>query len=307
MDLTTRELLELGLDTVESSSVPPGLRDRVLAAAATRVRPAMHPAWSTVSGDGLSPFDAFVRTAAGLASMLETLDVDEWRTPTGVEGASVRGLIAHLVGVERYILGQLGHGTTFSAPRREDHFPMSREAAADIADIDGTRTAQVWWDEVTRLIAVCCELDPATEVGYHHLNGTLRGLLVVRTFELWTHDDDIRRAVNRPPNVLDAERLALMSSDLVNVLHFGMALSGTTQPGRTARIALTGPGGGDYVIALAPGEIAGLPEITISTSALDFCRLASNRLTPDLLHMDVEGDRSLLEPILVGAGAFACD
>jgi hypothetical protein len=132
-------------------------------------------------------------------------------------------------------------------------------------------------------------------------------MLVVRTFELWTHDDDIRRAVNRPPNLLDDARLALMSSDLMNVLNLGMALSGTTQPGRSARINITGSGGATYDVALAPGETAGLPDITITTSALDLCRLAANRLTADLLDIDVEGDRSLLEPILVGATAFAAD
>jgi hypothetical protein len=132
-------------------------------------------------------------------------------------------------------------------------------------------------------------------------------MLVVRTFELWTHDDDIRRAIKRPPNPLDADRLALMSSDLMNVLNFGMAMSGTTQPGRTARINLMGPGGGSYDVALAPGEIAGLPDITITTSVLDLCRVASNRLSVDEIDLAVDGDRSLLEPILVGASAFAAD
>jgi hypothetical protein len=132
-------------------------------------------------------------------------------------------------------------------------------------------------------------------------------MLVVRTFEVWTHDDDIRRAIDRPPNPLDGDRLALMSSDLMNVLNLGMALSRTTQPGRTARFDLMGAGGGTYDVALSPGEIAGLPDITITTTALDLCRLASNRLSLDLLDLAVDGDRSLLEPILVGATAFAAD
>jgi hypothetical protein len=50
-----------------------------------------------------------------------------------------------------------------------------------------------------------------------------------------------------------------------------------------------------------------VPDITITTTALDICRLASNRLPVDLIDLAVDGDRSLLEPILVGAGAFACD
>jgi len=309
MDLTTRELLELGLDTVEAdaSDVPSGLREQVLGAAANRIRPALHPAWADAKGGGISPHAAFIKTAAELATMLDTLTADDWSFPTGVEGASVNELVAHLVGVERYVLGQLGRGPSFSAPRREDHYPVTQHAAADVAGATGPEIAHAWWLEVTRLIAVCGELDPAHEVAYHHLSGSVRGMLVVRTFELWTHDDDIRRAINRPPNPLDAERLTLMSSDLIGVLNLGMALSGTTQPGRTARINLMGPGGGSYDVALAAGEIAGLPDITITTSALDLCRLASNRLSADLIDLAVDGDRALLEPILVGATAFAAD
>src|SRR4029079_17992976 len=134
----------------------------------------------------------------------------------------------------------------------------------------------------------------------HHLAGSVRGMLVVRTFELWTHDDDIRRAANRSPNALHDERLGLMSSELMSVLNLGMMLSGTTQAGRTARFNLMGSGGGSYEVALSPGEISGMPDITITTTALDLCRLASNRLTADLIDLAVDGDRSLLEPILVG-------
>lgn len=307
MDLTTRDLLELGLDTVESDDVPTGLRARVMEAASGRMRPPLHPDWAASGGDGVAPHRAFIRTAAELATMLDSLSPADWSAPTTVGGTTVRELVAHLVGVERYVLGQLGRGPSFTAPRREDHFPMSQAAAADLAGASGPETAQAWWHEVTRLVAVCAELDPQHEVAYHHLAGSVRGMVVVRTFELWTHDDDIRLALHRPPNVLDGDRLALMSGDLMNVLHFGMALSGTTQPGRTARLNLMGPGGGTYEIALAPGETPGIPDITITTSALDLCRLASNRLSADELDLAVDGDRSLLEPILVGATAFGCD
>jgi uncharacterized protein (TIGR03083 family) len=309
MDLTTSELLELGLDTVETpaSDIPPGVRARVLQAASGRMRPSMHPDWADAGGAGLPPHAAFIETAAALATMLDSLSPDDWSTPTSVGGTTVRELMAHLVGVERYMLGQLGSGPSFSAPRREDHLRVSQEAAADLVGATGPETARAWWHEVTRLIAVCGELGPQHEVAYHHLAGSVRGMLVVRTFELWTHDDDIRLALHRPPNLLDGDRLALMSSDLMNVLSFGMAMSGAAQPGRTARFNLMGPGGGAYEVALSPGETPGLPDITITTSALDLCRVASSRLSVDDIDLAVDGDRSLLEPILAGAGAFACD
>ena len=66
-------------------------------------------------------------------------------------------------------------------------------------------------------------------------------------------------------------------------------------------------GGRSFDVALSPDDTPGLPDLTIEASALELCRLASNRLAFDQIDIRVGGDRSLLEPVLVGAGAFAMD
>jgi hypothetical protein len=158
------------------------------------------------------------------------------------------------------------------------------------------------------LVAATSELGPDREVAYHDLAGNVGGMLVIRTFEVWTHDDDIRRAVGLPLNVLDDARLSLMSSTLMGVLPYGLARAGTVQRGRTVRFDLTGSGGGHtFVASLAPEDPPGEPDLVIETSALALCRLASNRMSIDDIDMTFEGDRSLLRPVLVGAGAFAMD
>ena len=307
MDLNLNELLDVGFDVLEAggTDLPSGLDDRVLVAALASGRPSMHPDWQH-NGE-LTPLGALTRTAAGLSSLLDSLGPAEWAKPTNVQGATVHDLVVHLVGVERYMLGQLGRRPSADAPRREDHFSVTSGLAADLVAADSARLARMWWLEVMALIGVIGELGPEHQVAYHHLAGGVRGLAVVRTFELWTHDDDIRRATGRPLNPLDEPRLALMSSSLLNVLAGGMALSGTMQTGRTARITVTGAGTQTYDVALALGETAGTPDITITVDALDLCRLASNRIPVGALPAVVEGDRSLLEPVLVGATAFAMD
>jgi len=157
------------------------------------------------------------------------------------------------------------------------------------------------------VIAACGQVGGQRPVEYHDLPLSVRGLLVVSTFELWTHGDDIRHATDRPPDELDEARLALMSAELMRVLSLGMALTGTTRPGRTARIELTGLGGGISDVALAPGEEPGHPDIVVRAATLDVCRVAANRLPWDELACDVEGDETLLQPILAGASAFAAD
>lgn len=297
MDLSTNDLIAVGLDAVDAEAPPPAaeLRARVLQTAPPK------------SVAELPPLAAFITTAAEVGRLLDELTSDEWAAPTAVQGSLVRDLVAHLVGVERYVHGQLGRGPVLDAPRRDDHYPTARTAAADLADASTTELAGAWWREVMRSVAICAELGADLPVSFHHLSGSLRGLLIVRTFELWTHAEDIRRATGRPPNRLDADRLTIMSSELIQLLPHGMALADTARPGRSARMHLTGPGGGVFDVALAPDEVAGPPDVTITTEVLDLCRLAANRVTITGLAVAVDGDRSLVAPILVGAGAFALD
>jgi uncharacterized protein (TIGR03083 family) len=299
MDLSQRELLAIGLDALETAPIglPDGLDARVLDAMPSRT--ADDAPWPSRS--------AFMRTAAELGHLLDTLAPDEWERPTAVAGSSVRALVAHLVGVERYVLGQLGAGPSFHAPTRDDHYPVSGAAAADLAGAGTSELAAAWWRATMRSIAACTQAGPEHPVVFHHLAGTVRGLLVVRTFELWTHDEDIRRATGRPPNPLDDDRLTLMSGELMDLLAQGMAMTGTARPGRTARFELTGSGAGTYVVALGPDEVPGAPDIVVRTEAVELCRLVANRRAPSDLAVEVSGDRALLEPILVGAGAFALD
>jgi uncharacterized protein (TIGR03083 family) len=309
MDLNTDELLAIAFDavTAKASDLPVGLESRILDAALGPARPPQHPGWTDPDRAGRPSLRAFITTASELATLLHQLAPDQWSRTTRIEGARVRDLVEHMVGVERYVLGCLGRRPTLEAPRREDHWPVSKQAAAGVADLSDGAVAALWWTEVMDLIAACGELGPDHEITYHHLAGTLHGMLVVRTFELWTHGDDIRQATGRPLDLLDETRLSLMSGELMRVLPLGLALSGCPQPGRTARLTLTGPGGGSYDVALDPASAPGAPEITVTTDVIGLCRWAANRLSIDDLHLSVEGDRSLLEPILVGATAFAAD
>jgi uncharacterized protein (TIGR03083 family) len=309
MDLTESQLLQIALDTAEAarSELRPALEQRVMAGIQNERKPLQHLAWGQAGSRYVSSLAAFIKTAAELADLIESLAPGEWTTITQLDGARVRDLVVHLVGVERYVLGQLGRRPSLEAPRREDHWPVTTLAAAELTNEPAAILAKSWWLEVLNVIAACGELGPDWEVSYHHLTGPTRGLLVVRTFELWTHGDDIRRATHRPLDRLDEARLSLMVNQLMTVLPLGLALSGCPQPGRTARLNLTGQGGGGFDVALAPMSPTGVPDITLTAAAVDFCRLASNRLTLDELDILVEGEAWLLDPILAGATAFSAD
>ena len=311
MDLNEDQLLEIAFDSASTAveDVPPELWGLVARAGTNGAgtKAPRHPGWAGPVADAVDPLSAFIDTAAEFGVLLDGLSDADWALRTRVEGTVVRDLVEHLVGMERYVLGQLGRRPPLAADRREDHWPVTREAAAELADQPNDVVARRWWTEVLDLIGACGELGPDQPVRYHHLAGSVRGLLVSRTFELWTHGDDIRQAVGLPLNLLDEGRLSLMVGELMGALPIGVALTGDVLPGRTARFIVTGTGGGTFDVPLDPTEPPGAPDIVVTTDSIGLCRVAANRLRLGDLEAGVEGDSSLLEVVLVAATAFAAD
>ena len=170
-----------------------------------------------------------------------------------------------------------------------------------------SHVADRWVHAARRLAALGANLPADMPVAVNDVPTSVRGMFVLRTFEVWTHHDDVCRATGRPLSILDAARLSLMSSELVNVLPFALAARGTARPGKSVRIVFTGDGGGVFDQTMDVGSSLGVPDAVITASALDFCRLAANRLTPTELPANVEGDRELVGLVLAAAGAFARD
>ena len=75
--------------------LPPGLRERVLAAS-LRARDAGRP---VPDAPEISAAEAFSRAASAFYAVLCVLDDDHWRTPV-LRDLDVQGLVGHLIGVE---------------------------------------------------------------------------------------------------------------------------------------------------------------------------------------------------------------
>ena len=145
-------------------------------------------------------------------------------------------------------------------------------------------------------------LDEEHRLAGYHRDDTL----VIRAFETWTHNDDIRRALGRDEAVPAPAVVRAMSELAMRSLPLAMAVAGTAQPERTARMVLTGPGGGEWTIACGPGEVTGTdPEVVVMTPAIDFCRRFADRIEPDDLPLQVEGDARLARELVTSANVFA--
>ena len=129
----------------------------------------------------------------------------------------------------------------------------------------------------------------------------LSALLVVRAFEIWVHDNDIRQAAGLPPAVPDPPTLRLMTDLATRLLPRAAAAGGL--PGPVAvHLVLTGPGGGTWDVTLDAGPGGTQPgpvPLRIVTDAVGFCQLVASRARPADLEL---GHRWRPRPRGRGAG-----
>jgi uncharacterized protein (TIGR03083 family) len=278
-------------------ALPVDLRDRVIAAAlrargAGRAEPA---------APEISPAEALRRAAAAFHDTLRELRDDQWRTPA-LRGLDVRGLVGHLTGVEEDMQRCLAGDPAVAVA---GHVESTQAAADRQAGRPPDQTRVEWRRAADRTIALTRARDPRAEVAVHGMRLPLDLLLVIRAFELWVHENDIRAAVGSPPSAPDASTLTLMTSAAVRLLPLVAARTGLDEP-TNVHLVLTGPGGGTWDISL--GRTAPAPAaIAIVTDALGFCRLAANRATPASLDAHVTGDPDRAAAVLAAATALALD
>jgi uncharacterized protein (TIGR03083 family) len=277
---------------------PAGLRDRMLEAA----RLARTGGRPVPDAPQISPAEAFSRSADALYGTLCALDEADWRTPV-LRDLDVQGLVGHLTGVEEDMHRALAGDPEVAGA---DHVQSTQAAALRQAGRPAEVTRQEWREEIDRTLGLVRHRDdPGGIVAMHGFPLPLNMWLVVRAFELWTHEDDIRRAVGRPDSVPDPSTLRLMTDLLATVLPLAAAQAGLQQPA-SVRLVLTGPGGGSWDVAVGVGAEDPV-SVRIVTDAVGFCRLAARRAVTSDLDLDITGDPGRAAEVLAAASALGLD
>jgi len=285
-------------DTPEPMMVPAGLRERVLEAS-WQARAAGR---SVPEVQEISPAEAFSRAADAFYGLLCALADEDWARPV-LRDLDVQGLVGHLIGVEEDVHRCLAGDTNVA---EADHVSSTQAAATRQAGRPPATTRGEWRRAADRsLDLVRADGDLEAEVAVHGMRLPLSALLVVRAFELWIHDNDIRRVAGLPASVPDGSTLHLMTELAARMLPYGATLTGLREP-VSLHLVLTGPGGGTWDVAV--GKRAGDPApVSIVTDAVGFCRLVANRVTPDDLDLHVTGDPGRAAKVLAAAAALALD
>jgi uncharacterized protein (TIGR03083 family) len=281
--------------------LPAGLRDRVLAAAA-RERAAGRP---VPLPPAINPADAFGRVADAFAALLAGLDDDQWGRPA-LRGLDVQGLVGHLIGVEldfqRAVTGDADVACA-------EHVASTQPDAEGQAGRRPDETRADWRAAADTTLRLVAAENPGRETAMHGMRLPLGALLVVRAFELWVHENDIRAAAGLPPSVPDTAVLALMTDLAVGLLPHGMARIGADTAPLELHLVLTGPGGGTWDVALGTGAGDGVavPEVMVVADAVGFCRLVADRIGPSALDPLVRGAPDRAAEVFRAAAALALD
>jgi uncharacterized protein (TIGR03083 family) len=295
------EELRYALAEAGAETTPAGLRTQILSSALAS-RPAGRAAPPPPVIDAV---EAFRRTVAAFDALLSDLDTSDWSRPA-LRGLDVQGLVGHLIGVEHDFHAGLGIAGPAGGP---DHIVATQPFAAAQSGRATQDTHRDWLAAATRTVDHVAASDSGqmgAPVTMHSVTLPLDRMLIVRAFEMWTHDEDIRRSTGRPLAAPEASRLSMMTELAVALLPGGLMRAGRSQPGRTARLVLTGPGGGTWQAPLGAGS-AGPAEVRIIVEAEAFCRLVANRVDQAQIGAVVTGDQALAEDVFAGACALALD
>jgi uncharacterized protein (TIGR03083 family) len=283
-----------------ADALPASLRERVLAAA----RDLRAPGRTVPDVPDISPVEAYRRAADAFLGLLTALADDDWRRPA-LRDLDVAGLVGHLTGVEDDVQRALDGDRGVACV---DHVASTQPAAEPAAGRSPEEARRAWRASADRTLDRVRGADLDAVVQVHGMRLPLGALLVVRAFELWTHENDIRRAAGLPASVPDAATLRRMTELAVELLPYGVARVSDPVAPVDVHLVLTGAGGGTWDVVVGERSAAApVPEVAIVADAVGFCRLVASRITPADLGAHVSGTAAAAAAVLAGAAALALD
>jgi uncharacterized protein (TIGR03083 family) len=279
--------------------MPEELRDRVLSAA----RAARSAGVAVPVPLKVPPLGALREAADAFDDLLSGLRPEHWRLPV-LRDLDVQGLVGHLIGVERDVQRSLRGDP---AVADSDHVASTQPAAVGQQGRAPDETRTEWRQAVDATLAAASDALAGQVLALHGMRLPVGDLLVVRAFELWVHENDIRRAAGLATRTPEPSTLVLMTRLAVQLLpHAALRAAALAGP-VDLHLVLTGPGGGTWDLLLNDREPGRPDELLLVTDAEDFCRLVANRIASRDLALQAGGAVAHVDGVLAAAAALALD
>jgi uncharacterized protein (TIGR03083 family) len=309
MDDDTRAgdpLEELSFALAEGAAEP--VTDEVRARVVETALAARQPGRPVRSPEEISGLEAFRRTVSQMETLLAALSGHEWQRPA-LRDLTVQELIGHLIGADEWFLrGLLG---VAKPPGADQHISSTQDVAKAQNGRPPALTLADWRDRTAHTVAACTERAPDVNANYYGAILPLDLVLVVRSFEIWVHHEDVRRAIGQPLEPPGDAVLARMVHLATDLLPIALARAGRSRQQASVRLVLTGMGGGSWDIPLGqPARGTSQPPASSTVVVVDapgFCRVVGNREDLGGSGAVVLGDLDLAEDLFAGAASLALD
>jgi uncharacterized protein (TIGR03083 family) len=226
-----------------------------------------------------------------IAALGSEITEEEWKRPTEVPGWSVQDNLTHLTDIESMVQGRPrpDHAVA-GAPahvkndpgRRNEIFVDARrewlgaDALAEFEEVTAARVAQLRAFDTDDFGA-----DSWTPMG----PGTVRDLLPFRVFDSWVHEQDMRRALDRPGGLVGPAAEASMDR-IVDTAGFVIGKKVGASDGTVVVIECTPPLARTFAISVQDGRARRLPDVPdesdvrITIDGETYARLACGRAEP---------------------------
>lgn len=258
--------------------------------------------------------DLFEQTASSIDEVCSSLDDPEWDLATDLPGWTVKDNLSHLAHYEAHALGRPApEDIDISAceDRLENDFQRINERGVQQRRArPGREVLEEYREVTTGIIKRMRDLDDAGwESPYVIPAGefTFASALPIRVLDFYYHEQDIRRAVDRPGHLHGA-----VARMVFERFHRGMGFvvgkTAEAPEGTRVRFEIGEPGRTfDIVVADgrgAPVEPDGEPDVVFSGDIETFFCVVGGRWTPQAALADdrwnAEGDDDLIERIHAG-------
>lgn len=254
--------------------------------------------------------NAWEQTARSVVELCAGLPDADWNRPTECPGWSVRDCVSHIIGMEREAMGE--PQPWHQLPRDLLHVRTEIQRHMEVpVDIRRCHTPPEMIAELSEVIdraAVAVRNDGRgadeemdTPFG---MRRPRRTVLAMRAFDLWAHEQDIRRAVGRPGN-LDGAAAELSRDWILAAMPRVVAREAAAPAGSTVLFDVSGPIAFSRVVAVdadrrgaLSGEVPEQPTVSLGMDSETFVRLACGRVKPDAVEVKVEGSEPLARRIL---------
>ncbi|MBC9227580.1 maleylpyruvate isomerase family mycothiol-dependent enzyme [Aeromicrobium sp. 636] len=245
----------------------------------------------------LSPYlDAWRQSVAAVLA----LEPDDWDVPTDLPGWTAKDVLAHLVHLERVMVE--GETTPIGGSAVPGDYTDAGVAA--LRDVPVEQLKKDLTDLVERRAEALADLPDPQALAVNTPAGvewTWEVALRNRAIDLWTHEQDIRRAVGLPGGLGDIGA-HVTTATFAAALPFILGRRAKAPVGSVVRWVVTGPVPVDATIGVGedgrarPTDAA--PTATLTMDTETFTVLGAGRRGPDAVTVEVQGDEELAGRVL---------